>query len=229
MTAPSGLGGNATTKRRSSNPAQAAMTGAGILASSAFPKIAGAIGSLGKVGSFAGGMPLAAFGVPLGGAALGALLHTLMTKPGFNYDSPSAGKFSSQKLRELGNLPQTLAEKQLALMKPSLDDEVGGSGETRRDLWTGKLLSPGGPLAHIVQSDQRQYLDPDIRKRLAGAVPEAATVDFREVGQGGNLFTDVMLDGRRISRTPGHRLPVDDVFGFRPRPTATRRHPGGGQ
>ena len=211
--------GGAATKRRSSNPARAAMTGAGILASSAVPKIANAIGSLGKLGNFAGGMPLATFGVPFAGPAIGVFGRTLFGPgPGFNYDPVAAGRMSSRDLRKLGSVfPQTESEKHRVFMGPGLDAEVGGSGRTRRDIQQEKLLHPGGPLAFSLA--HRETLDPDIRKRLAEVIPEDAIVHSEELGKQGNKFTDVMSGGRRISRTRGHMLPVREAFGFRPRPT----------
>ena len=205
--------GNAATKRRSSNPGRAAMTGASLLHS-----------------GLTGATPLMTFGVPFAGPAIGALLHTLQTKPGFNYDPQGAGKKSSEDIRRLGSIySKKPAEKRRALMRPSLDEQVGDSGKTRRQLQEEKLLHPGGPLAFSLA--HREYLEPDVRKRLAGAIPEDATVSFSEVGRGGNPVTDVMRNGRRISRSPGHRLPVDDVFGFQSAnaPGKTRRHPGGGK
>jgi hypothetical protein len=195
--------GNAATKRRSSNPGRAAMTGASLLHS-----------------GLTGAAPFTTFGVPLAGPAIGALLHTLQTKPGFNYDPQGAGKEASRYIRRLGSIyPKTKADKRRALMMPSLDEQVGDSGRTGRQLQEEHTFHPGGPLAFALA--HREHLDPEVQKPLAGAIPEGARVHFPEVGKGGNRFTDVMLDGSRISRTPGHRLPVDDVFGFSgtPRPT----------
>ena len=182
--------------RRSANPGKAAMTGASLLHS-----------------GLTGATPLTTFSVPFAGPAIGALLHTLQTKPGFNYDPQGAGKKSSEDIRRLGSIySKTKAEKRRASSMPSLDVQVGDTGKTRRQLQEEKLLHPGGPLAFSLA--HREYLEPDVRKRLAEVIPEDATVNFRELGQAGNPFTDVMRNGRRISRTPGHRLPVDDVFGF---------------
>ena len=189
-------------KAKSSNPAKAAITGAGIAAS-----------------SLSGGIPLAAFGVPLGGAAAGAFLHTLMTKPGFQYDDESAGKESSAKLNLLSARPRAPDEQRLASMSPGLDELVADTGRTRRDLWTEGLLHKGGPLAHIVQKDQRKHLDFDVRERLAGVIPEDATVQFDSV-RDGNPFVSVVnrgigpYSGRVISRTPGYMMPVHDEFGL---------------
>ena len=199
---------NAVKKRRSSNPAQAAMTGAGILANSALN-----VAPLTTAFSAGPAMGPLAVGMPLAGPAIGALLHALMNKPGFKYNPVEAGRMSSEDLRRLGNVfPQTAAEKHRRLMGPGLDAEVGGSGRTRKDIQQEGLLHQGGPLAFSLA--HRETLDPDIRKRLAGVIPEDADVHFRELGQGDNRFTDIMRDGSLISRTPGHMLPVHEAFGL---------------
>ena len=189
---------NAVKKRRSSNPGRAAMTG---------------LGMIGKLGTGSNPFMPFGFGPPLAGPAVGALLHGLMNKPGFNYDPQGAGKEASRDIRRLGSIyPKSKADKRSASMKPSLDEQVGDSGKTRRQLQQEHAFHPGGPLAFSLA--HREYLDPDIRKRLAEVIPEDAIVHFREVGQGGNRFTDVMSGGSRISRTPGHMLPVHEAFGL---------------
>ena len=198
---------NAVKKRRSSNPARAAMTG---------------LGMIGKLGT--GANPFMPFGggLPLAGPAASAFLHALMNKPGFHYDPVAAGRMSSRDLRKLGSVfPQTPSEIIRDQRGPDLDSEVGPSQRTRRGIQQEQLLHPGGPLAYSL--GHRETLDPDIRKRLAEVIPEDAIVHFRELGKEGNLFTDVMRDGRRISRTRGHMLPVHEAFGL-----PVQRFKGGG-